>query len=783
MANKKTLVIVESSSKAKTINKYLGKDFLVEASNGHIKDIVKNTLGVDVKNGFTIKYASDRSKAELIKKLKNDASNAKNVLIATDPDREGEAIAWHIATELKDNNDDIKRVTFTEITKNNILKNIANPRSIDMQMVHSQQARRVMDRLIGFKISSFASNALVKNVTTNALSAGRVQSVALRFICEREAEIQMFTPIEYWKINSDFATIKNDIFSAELIEFDGKKIVKPEGSMTAHTEEEKKKIEEKLNKQHYIKTKEQAEDLLNRIKNSEFSISKIKKEQKTERPKPPFTTSQLQQDASRKLGMKNADTMKIAQELYEGVDLGGTLGHVGLITYMRTDSVRISDDAVAACRDYIKDKYGNDYLPKIPNVYKSKSTNVQDAHEAIRPTSMEYTPEFIEKNIVASADRKRKLVKLYKLIYNRFLASQMENALKESTTVTIKSAGDDFVFKSSGSIIKFNGFLAVYGNEEEKESRLPVGLEENQTVTINKLDKSLTQTKPNARYNPASLVAELDEKGIGRPSTYATIIQTLLTKKYIVEVNKAFVPTELGISLNSVLVENFDSLFNDKFTSDMEQDLDEIAEGNTTYLDLLNKFYKPFSESLQEAINKQSSSDNAIKCDVCGGNMVIKVSRKGRFLGCSNYPECKNTKPLPSSAKEEKHEPVIAEGIVCPNCGSPMYIRESRYGKFYGCSNYPKCKGILPIKSDIVCPECGKGTLIERYSAKTKKRFWGCSNYPECNYLTNNEPVKHTCPECHSEYMEIKYRKVEDGFEKYLNCPKCKNKLDLEDNK
>lgn len=772
----KTLVVVESPAKAKTINKYLGKNYIVEASVGHIKDLAKFRLGIDVENDFQPNYITIRGKSEIIKRLKKIAEKVNNVLIATDPDREGEAIAWHISEELKGKNSNIQRVVFNEITKNSIKKSIAEPRNIDLDVFHSQQARRVMDRIIGFKVSPFLSNALIAT-TTATLSAGRVQSVAMSMICDREVKINSFEPIEYWVINADFATKNNDIINCKLVAFDDKIIKNPEGSRKGEDAATTTQINETLNSLHYIKSQNEADNLLNRIKEQNYNISDIVKKQIKRKPASPFTTSLLQQDASRKLGFSSKKTMVIAQKLYEGINVGSD-GTVGLITYMRTDSTRISQDALDSCRKHIENVFGKEYLPETPHVYSSKSTNIQDAHEAIRPTTIHYTPDYLKQYL----DKEE--LALYGLIYNRFIASQMASAIIDQTTVSISS--DDFVFRASGSVIVFRGFLALYEYQIDEESsgntsKLPKDLQEKQDVNLEKTEETQTATKPLPRYTEASLVKELDELGIGRPSTYAQIVTTLFDRLYIKQVGKSLIPTELGVTVCDVLIDCFPDLFNVDFTAKMEADLDSIADGDMTYLSLMNDFYKPFTESLQKAEEKSKSMDKGIKCELCGGNLVIKVSRIGRFLGCENYPTCKNTKPLidPSKANVEKKEPEIAEGIVCDECGSPMCVREGKFGKFYGCTQYPKCSGIKPIIKNVTCPQCNEGTLIERYSTKTRKKFWGCSNYPKCNYLTNNEPLNEQCPECQNPYLEIKYKKTNDGYQKYKNCPKCKTKFDM----
>jgi DNA topoisomerase-1 len=784
----KTLVIVESPAKAKTINKYLGKDYVVEASVGHIKDLGKFKLGVDVENNFEPKYITIRGKADIIKHLKNIATKASEILIATYPDREGEAIAWHIAEEIKKVNPNIQRIIFNEITKSSVKKSLTEPRDIDIDVFMSQQARRVMDRIIGFKVSPFLSQALIEK-TTATLSAGRVQSVAMRLICEREEEINAFEPIEYWTIGADFISENKDLIKSKLVAFDGKMIKNPEGSGKGENDDATKKVKENLANLHFIKNENDANNLLKKLKEQDYKISEINKKQIKRKPSSPFTTSLLQQDASRKLGFSNKKTMMIAQRLYEGMSIG-TDGTIGLITYMRTDSVRLSPEAVESCRNFILDKFGKEYLPESSPVYHSKSTNMQDAHEAIRPTTINYTPEYLKTYL------EKDELALYELIYNRFVASQMNPAIIDQTTVNIASQNNSnsnnsapvFIFRATGSVTVFKGFLAIYDyqidDEKDGSTRLPQGLAENQKTDLDKLEQNRSATKPPARYNEASLVKTLDELGIGRPSTYAQIVSTLLDREYVFLQSKAFVPTEIGIEVYKVLIDSFPDLFNVDFTAQMEEDLDLVAEGDKTYVGLMNSFYEPFTKSLEKAEAKSKAENKGLKCEVCGGDMVIKVSRRGRFLGCSNYPECTNTKPMPANGGKidaEKKEPVIAEGINCDICGKPMFIREGKFGKFYGCSDYPNCKGIKPFLTKLKCPKCESGFLIERFSPKTRKKFWGCSSYPDCDFITNNEPIEEECPSCNNNYLEMRYKKVADGYEKYKQCPKCKEKYELEE--
>lgn len=736
MANK-NLLVVESPAKAKTINKYLGKDFIVEASVGHIKDLNKHTLSVDIKNGFQPIYQILKDKKEIIQRLKEAARKCKEIFIATDPDREGEAIAWHIAEEIRSENPKIKRVLFNEITQKGIAQGLANPRDLDENLYYSQQARRVLDRLIGYKISPFVSNALVRK-SAKALSAGRVQSVALRLICEREEDIENFEPFVFWNIFADFAHGKEKI-PAKLVEFDGKQIKNPEGSRKPERGETQEDYLKRISKFFYIQSEDEANAIIERIKKvDDFVVSKVTQKRIKKSPRPPFITSTLQQEAARKLGFSNKLTMQLAQRLYEGVPLGAE-GNVGLITYMRTDSVRVSDDAINSAREFILAKYGEKYLPKTPNIYKSKSPNVQDAHEAIRPTDINRTPESVKGLL------DKNLYQLYELIYNRFIASQMVAAEFDQTIIEIK--GGDFVFRASGRVLVFDGFLSIYledeseQNDDEKseEKTILPKVEENQKLTLKKVQAKDSQTQPPPRFNQASLIKELEEKGIGRPSTYATIVSTLLERKYVVLKNKAFVPTELGKEVNRTLLKYFSDIFNVEFTARMEEELDTIAEGLAKYVEVINKYYVPMTKLLENATKELHS--NGVNCDVCGAPMVVRVSKYGRFLGCSNYPSCTNTKPL-YEVVEKKEEPEIAEGVFCDVCGKPMVIRKSKKGTFYGCIDYPNCKGTKPITSasnknrftpvavpEEKCPKCGSEMLLRR---GTKGYFLACSTYPKC---------------------------------------------------
>jgi len=743
----KNLVIVESPAKAKTISKYLGVDFIVEASIGHVKDLPKNPkdkskLGIDIENNYKPRYVIIRGKKEVLDKLKNLASKVGKIFIATDPDREGEAIAWHIKTEIEDVNSNIHRVLFTEITKTGIEQGMKNPRDIDMNLVDAQQARRVLDRIVGYRISPFLKKVVNEKIS---LSAGRVQSVALRLVCEREEEIKNFKPEEYWTIEAEFLTESGEILKAKLFKIDGKEPKIPD--------------------------KETAEKILSELKGKIFTISNIQRKEVLKNPAPPFITSTLQQEASNKLRFSAKKTMMLAQQLYEGVELGEE-GRVGLITYMRTDSTRLSDEAVKAVREYIYNNYGKEYLPQSPRTFK-KSKVSQDAHEAIRPTYMKYEPRFVKKYL--SED----LFALYELIWNRFVACQMASAVLDQTTVDI--VADNYLFRATGSIVKFNGYMQVYEEsrieneekDEEKENKIPLNIKVGEILKLTNLIPEQHFTKPPARYTEASLVKELEARGIGRPSTYATIISTILERGYVELQDRKLVPTELGFAVNKILVSNFPKIFDYKFTAQMEEELDEIASGKKTYIEVVDEFFKPFENHLRELDKKKDEiretiqEETDIVCEKCGSKMVVKVDKYGKYLACPN-PECKFTMAFPTDGELEQVR-------KCPQCGGRLILRRGRFGKFYGCENYPSCKYTESISTGIKCPECGIGELVER-KTKRKRTFYGCSNYPNCEFILWDKPVNKPCPECGYPIIVKPSRKSSTAYK----CPKCSAQIPSE---
>jgi DNA topoisomerase-1 len=641
------LVIVESPAKAKTIKQYLGKGYKVEASMGHVRDLPKSQLGVDIEGGFEPKYITIRGKGEVIKKLKKEAKTADRVFLATDPDREGEAISWHLAHILNIDESSPCRIEFNEITNMAVRNAIKQPRTINRNLVDAQQARRVLDRVVGYKISP-----LLWRKVRKGLSAGRVQSVATRLICEREQEIQKFKPEEYWTLIALFqADSSKKIFEAN---FYGKA---------------KKKIE--------LKNNQEVQAILSELENAQFIVDKIKTGTKKRNPAPPFTTSSLQQEAARKLGFTTKKTMMIAQQLYEGIEIKGK-GSMGLITYIRTDSTRISNEAQNETMQYIKGKYGKEYIPSKPNVYKGKK-NAQDAHEAIRPTYISSEPTLIKDSL------KRDQYRLYRLIYERFIASQMTAAIYETLSVDI--LGGEYCFKAAGSRKVFPGYTAVYeeGNDEgkiEKDINLP-HLVEGEKLIVKKYVPEQHFTQPPPRYTEASLVRTLEEKGIGRPSTYAPTITTILSRGYVVRKEKSLMPTELGVVVNDLMTEFFPDIVDYQFTADMEKHLDEVEEGNKDWQEIILNFYQPFQTLLMRADNEMEKievqdEESDIPCEKCGVNMVIKMGRYGKFLACPNFPDCKNTKPI-----------IEQINVPCPKCQGKVVIRKTKKGrKFYGCGNY-----------------------------------------------------------------------------------------------
>ncbi|MBQ7968856.1 MAG: type I DNA topoisomerase [Clostridia bacterium] len=733
------LVIVESPAKANTIKGYLGSGYKVVASKGHVRDLPKSTLGVDIENNFEARYINIRGKGPLISELKKDAKNANKVFLATDPDREGEAISWHLANALGIEPQNAKRISFNEITKTAVKAAIKNPKPINMDLVNSQQTRRILDRIVGYKASPFLWKTL-----KSGLSAGRVQSVATRLIVEREEEIKSFVPVEYWTITAQLIDSQLKVFKSM---FYGDK-------------------KGKIN----LSSKEETDRIFNEVSNGEFKVISVKKAIKNRNPAPPFTTSTLQQEASRKLNFRTQKIMQIAQELYEGVNLGSENGGVhGLITYMRTDSLRISQEASAAAEKFIKSKFGEEYYPSSKRFYKSKN-NAQDAHEAIRPSSMDFEPENIKKYLTTDQ------YKIYKLIWDRFLASQMASAQLNTLNAEIESNG--YIFHSSGYNVKFAGFLSVYDPgdygefaDSEKQSK-PIEISEGDVLKPKDIVPEQHFTEPAPRYTEASLVKQLEEKGIGRPSTYTPIITTIIARDYVTREGKSLKPTYLGEMTTKLILEHFPDIIDYEFTAHLEDSLDEIENGNNDMLNILSSFYEGFSKSLEKAEEAAKKGEidippeeTDIICEHCGVKMVVKNGRYGKFAACPNYPECRNTKPLdkdgkPKPEKKEKEEkPQQSTGMICEKCGSEMVIRSGKFGSFYACSAYPKCRNTKQIikETGISCPICGS-KVITKQGGKKHITFYSCEKYPECNFSSWDIPTSEKCPEC-GDILLMKKRK------------------------
>jgi DNA topoisomerase-1 len=797
----KGLVIVESPAKAKTIQKYLGKGFEVEASFGHVKDLPKSNLGVDIDNDFDTEYVVIPGKEKVLVKLKKLAKGADTVYLAPDPDREGEAIAAHLAEELggdnfdgskkkkKTNGLEIRRVTFNEITQRAVKEAFEHARDIDRNLVDAQQTRRVLDRLVGYQVSP-----LLWDKVRRGLSAGRVQTVALRLIVDREREIKAFQKQEYWTIDAHLSAGKGPSFDARLIGRGDEKIEVP-------NQEEADKITAFLNESNWL-------------------VRSVDKKERRRNAAAPFTTSKLQQDSARKLRFSVKRTMMLAQRLYEGVELGDE-GLVGLITYMRTDSTRVSNDALAEVREYIPQHFGKEYLPETANFYKSKQKGAQEAHEAIRPTSVMRHPDEIKQYL------KEDEFKVYKLIWQRFVASQMNPAIFDQTTVDIDASkgSESYRFRVTGSVMKFDGFLKVYeeskeGKDEEDEAlkhKLPA-LNEGQKLTLKELKPEQHFTEPPPRYNEASLVKELEERGIGRPSTYATILGTIQERQYVTKTGGKFVPTEIGLVVTDLLVENFKDIFDPAYTAKLEEELDDIEDGKEKWTDALREFYKKFERDLNyagkhmqnlKAMEKPTdekcercgsplvikwgkhgsffacssydktdpnsctfTKENPIDlpdldsadtqetaqeeyCENCGRPMVLKRGRFGQFMACTGYPDCKTTRRL----DQGKKVPDVPLDEKCPECGRNMLLRHGRYGEFISCSGYPDCKYVKQNFIGMKCPECKEGELVEKRARRRGNTFYGCSRYPKCKFTAANKPVPEKCPECGHEYLVQKFLK------------------------
>ena len=714
-----TLVIVESPTKVPTIKGFLGKGYKVVSSKGHVRDLPKSKLGIDVEHDFEPKYINIRGKGELINALKKEAKNASKVLLATDPDREGEAISWHLAAVLGLDSEKAQRITFNELTKNTVKEAIRHPRDLDMNLVNSQQTRRILDRLVGYKISPF----LWKKIKSG-LSAGRVQSVATRMIVEREEEIEAFVSEEYWTIAAKLFKASGESFAAKFYGTPEKKLPIADG--------------------------EQAARIVDELKDASFAVSGIKNAVKRRKPMPPFTTSTLQQEANRRLGFPSQRTMMVAQELYEGVNLGERTAH-GLITYMRTDSLRISEEAQAAAGALIKEKFGPEYCPKTPNVYKSKA-GAQDAHEAIRPSDPSILPDAVKGKL--SNDQ----FKLYKLIWERFMASQMKNA--ELDTVSVDIAAGKYLFRASGYTVKFPGFMVLYDtvrdNEEEDDKPLELPpLTVGEPLKAEEILPAQHFTQPPPRFTEGSLVKMLEEKGVGRPSTFTSTITTIIARGYVRRNGKLLEPTELGRLTTKLMKDSFPEIIDYGFTAKMEDDLDKIENGQAEYLSVLRDFYTDFEKELKEADEKLDKLEYVkpvevtyIICDKCGANMVIREGRYGKFAACPNFPKCRNTRRLNDDASAAEGAEEVLADEKCPVCGSDMILKKGAYGSFYACRNYPDCKTTKPYYKDtgVACPQCGKRILVKQ--SRSRKTFYSCEDYPNCKFSVWDVPQQMKCPRC-----------------------------------
>ncbi|MDO8626254.1 MAG: type I DNA topoisomerase [Candidatus Magasanikbacteria bacterium] len=713
----KTLVIVESPTKAKTITKFLGKDYRVLSSFGHVRDLPKSKIGVDIEHGFEPTYVVSKDKIKVVKELKDAAAKAGEILFASDQDREGEAISYHLAYLLGIKPENAKRITFHEITKTALTEALEHPRALDLKLVDAQQARRVLDRLVGYEMSPFLWRKVARG-----LSAGRVQSVAVRLVVEREREIKAFNKEEYWTIEGQFSTLKNktEIFPAKLAAIKGKRLDKMD-----------------------LKNAAEVDAIVKDLAGVKYKIAELEEKKTSRTPPPPYTTSSLQQDANNSLGFSAKQTMMLAQQLYEGVELGSG-GQVGLITYMRTDAVNLSQKFLDDAKATITTSFGKNYALEAPRFYKNKNKSAQEAHEAVRPTEASRAPEEVKPFLNKNQHR------LYHLIWNRALATQMAAAELNATSVDIKSS-NDYTFRATGQVITFDGWLKLYP-EKAKENALPK-LENGEAAVCSELKPEQHFTEPPARYSDATLVKTLEEYGIGRPSTYAPTIATIEARLYVErDDKKRFFPSDIAYIVNDLLVEHFPHIVDYKFTAELENQLDEIAEGLKKWQPVIADFYKPFKENLikkDKELNKKELTEEKTdeKCEKCEKPMVIKVGRFGKFLACSGYPDCKHTKPFGKEAEERSAAELTDE--LCEKCGKPMQRRVGRFGPFLGCSGYPDCKNIKRIenKLNIKCPDCGEGDLVTRKS-KRGKLFYGCNAYPKCTFALWDKPTGDKCPNC-----------------------------------
>ncbi len=751
------LVVIEGIGKLETVQKYLGAGYKVFATGGHVRDLPKNRLAVNIKNNYAPSYTVVDDKKETVERLRAAAKSAETVLLATDPDREGEAISWHVATLLDIPEDAPVRIEFNEISKNAVQKALDNPRAIDKDLVDAQQARRVLDRLVGYKISP----VLCKKIQ-NKLSAGRVQSVTLRLVVDREREIEAFVPEEYWNFRSVLQTGGSERFSAALVGFKGEKLKPSSG--------------------------EQVDKIKSDLNGAEYRVAQVKKSVTSSHPYAPFITSTMQQDALNKLGMSLKQTSSAAQSLYEGVDLPGE-GKVALITYIRTDSTRVSPEAMAAASAFIKENFGEAYAPKKYNFYATKK-GAQDAHEAIRPISLDRKPESVKAHL------NKYQYQLYNLIYNRFLASQMTDATYNSVAVDITAA--DYDFRVSGRTPLFDGYTRVYAavdkqdkdKDDDGATKLPE-LTEGEALKFVKYDCEQKFTKPPARYTEASLVKAMEEACIGRPATYSPTVTLLFARKYVEKSGRAIAPTELGKNVTDMLIRYFPDVMDVKFTADMEDKLDGIEDGGKRWQDVIDEFYDGFEDKIERAVKddytlKTPDEETDIVCEKCGGKMMIRTGRYGRFLACANYPKCRNTKNLDAEGNVVEPEPPVESDVKCSKCGATMVVKNGRFGPFLACPNYPKCKNIVSLDGEKSedkqeelppCPKCGKP--LKRITTR-RSTFYGCTGYPECNFTLSSRPTGEKCPECGALLIE---KSGKNGA--YYRCSdkNCKYKRDMSDDK
>lgn len=754
----KSLVIVESPAKCKTIEKYLGKDFQVLASYGHVRDLIPKEGAVDPNNGFAMKYQIiDRNQRHL-QEISKAIKTSDTLYLATDPDREGEAISWHVYEYLKEKkllkDKQVCRVVFHEITKKAVTEAIEHPTELSNNLVNAQQARRALDYLVGFNLSP-----LLWKKIRRGLSAGRVQSPALRMIVERELEIEAFKTQEYWSHTAEVQA-NGQAFKAKLTHFAGEKL-----NQFSVTDEARAR---------------QVRQLLLDVADGKLIVAKVEKKQRSRNPAPPFITSTLQQEAARKLGFTTRRTMMVAQQLYEGIDLGGETA--GLITYMRTDSVNLADEALADIRGLIAEKYGADNVPKEPRQFKTKSKNAQEAHEAIRPTSVQRLPEQVKHSLSVEQ------YKLYDLIWKRTVACQMIHATLNQVAVDLNCGSEQNVFRATGSTVTSPGFMAVYleGVDDSKEaaddqeSLLPP-MQEGRPVDLSEVVANQHFTEPPPRYSEASLVKALEEHGIGRPSTYAAIISTLQNREYVTLESKRFYPTDVGRIVNKFLTDHFTKYVDYGFTADLEDDLDAVSRGEKDWIPLMNDFWRPFTQLISEkdeAVQRKDVTQEKIdeQCPDCGSPLSIRLGRNGRFVGCTNYPACSYTRNLGDDNAGVQVEPEVVEGRVCPKCQSTLVVKSGRYGKFIGCSGYPKCKHIEPLEkpqdTGVECPQCKKGAILKR-KARSGKIFFSCSEYPKCDYALWDAPIKESCPDCNWPILTLKSTKRR-GTEKVCPQKDCK---------